>query len=265
MVNVTGTTILTVVFEGVGALLEQEVHLKRGCFFLPTPEPDPAPAAELILHLEAPGGARAELKVQVVQLTPGRAMALAFADLALARAALLPWFEAARGTPDAPRRAPRVFWGRSDAPTPLGAGASVDVDEKNEGPLYDRIQAMGTQQRMQLALHGDRTERLILMKDKVKTVQAFVLKNPRITMDEVRYLAGYRQASPDVLASIGGNSDWNQNPGIVTALVRNPKTPTTVAIKLLERLPVAEVQRLAKSNDVPRAVCLAARKRVTGG
>ena len=42
---------------------------------------------------------------------------------------------------------------------------------------------MSTQERMQLALHGDRTSRQILLKDKNKTIQAFVLKNPRISLD----------------------------------------------------------------------------------
>jgi hypothetical protein len=36
-------------------------------------------------------------------------------------------------------------------------------------------------------------------------------------------------------------------------------------VKLLDKLPPAEIRRLAKSNDVPRAVNQAARKRVADG
>jgi hypothetical protein len=128
--------------------------------------------------------------------------------------------------------------------------------------LYDQIKAMGSQEKIRLALHGDRAARLILLKDVNKTIQTFLLQNPRITIDEVRYLAGYRQASPDALQAIAAHREWGQNANVVAALVRNPKTPATIAVKLLDKLAVTELRRLAKGNEVPRAVQVAARKRV---
>jgi len=107
----------------------------------------------------------------------------------------------------------------------------------------------------------DRAARLLLLKDTNKTIQVFVLQNKRITLDEVRYIAGYRQAHPDVLVTIAGNRDWTASPAVVSALVRNPKTPSPTAVKLLDKLPIADVRRLAKSNDVPRPVQMAARKK----
>jgi hypothetical protein len=112
-------------------------------------------------------------------------------------------------------------------------------------------------------LHGDRAARLVLVKDVNKTVQTFLVQNPRITLDEIRYLAGFRQANPDVLATIGAHREWGQHQGIVAALIRNPKTPTSTALKLLDKVAVSELRRLAKSNDVSRAVQAAARKRAT--
>ena len=58
------------------------------------------------------------------------------------------------------------------------------------------------------------------------------------------------------LALKGRNRPW-----FVSMLVRNPKTMTPTAVKLLEKLPMAEIRKLAKSNDVPRAVSIAARKK----
>jgi hypothetical protein len=95
-------------------------------------------------------------------------------------------------------------------------------------------------------------------------VQTFLLQNPRITLEEIRTMAGSRQSLPDVLQSIAGHRDWSQNPGILTALVRNPRTPVPAAVRLLDRLPEQELRRLARSNDVPRGVQTAARKRLSG-
>jgi len=49
----------------------------------------------------------------------------------------------------------------------------------------------------------------------------------------------------------------------VTALIHNPKTPPVTAVKLLDKLPMSEVRRLARTGEAPRAVTIAARKRCT--
>jgi hypothetical protein len=100
------------------------------------------------------------------------------------------------------------------------------------------------------------------MKDTNKTIQLFILQNPHLTLDEVRWMAGNRQGHAEVLQQIGGREEWAREPGIATALVRNPRTPPGVAVRLLDRLPLQELRRLARSDDVVRAVQLAARKKV---
>jgi hypothetical protein len=61
---------------------------------------------------------------------------------------------------------------------------------------------------------------------------------------------------------VAKNREWTGKPGIVQALVRNPKTSTPTAIRLLDKVPVAELRRLAKSNDVRRPISAAARKKL---
>ncbi len=124
---------------------------------------------------------------------------------------------------------------------------------------------MNTNQKMQLGMRGDRVARTLLLKDLNKNLQSFVIQNPRITLDEVRSLAANRQALPDVLNTIAANKDWGNNPNIVVALVRNPKTPGATVTRLIDKVPIAEVRRLAKANDVPRPVVAAARKRLADG
>jgi hypothetical protein len=254
---------LAIVFGQTTDLLSQRAYLAKGALFVPAPEPPPEPFAEMTLQIEAPAGDVVELYAHAVQISP-RGVALAFADLTEARAALEPLFERAL---EAPSREPssdgttRVFWTE-----PRAARTEVDRSSSSaadEALLYDQIRAMSSQEKIHLALHGDRPARMILLRDVNKTAQTFLVQNPRITIDEIRYLAGFRQANPDVLATIAGHREWGQNPGIVAALIRNPKTPSATAVKLLDKVAVAELRRLAKSNDVPRAVQAAARKRAT--
>jgi hypothetical protein len=275
-----GESILTVIFQQAAELTAQEAHVARGAFFLPAPEPVPEPLAELVLRVESPTSHVVEVPVRVVHISPTH-VALALLEPGTGRVALAPLFDAAKHGPGGDG-ATWVFWGRPAARPPSEAPAAeppvaeepAEPEPPPEPPLqlsaepedallYDRIKAMSSQEKMQLALHGDRAARLLLLKDVNRTVQTFLLQNPRITIDEIRYIAGYRQANPDVLATIAAHRDWGQNANVVAALVRNPKTPAMAAVKLLDRVAPAELRRLAKGAEVPRAVQAAARKKVT--
>jgi hypothetical protein len=159
--------------------------------------------------------------------------------------------------PPAPAAAPAA----ETPDTPEDAAIELDETAKMEA----EIAAMNTNQKMQLAMRGTRVARTLLLKDVNKNLQTFIIQNPRITLDEVRSIAANRQMNPDVLNTIAGNKDWGNNPNIVLALVRNPKTPQGTAAKLVDKIPLAEARRLAKANDVPRVVVSAARKRLDGG
>ena len=217
----------------------------------------------------------------MLQIVQGRGIAIAFDDIAVAKKKFAALFVEAESVEDPLAGATWVFWGRSEgapnalAPAPDANEASDagDADEKDTdtalskddaaAALRAQLETMPSHQKIQLAIHGDRTARLLLIRETNKSFQTFVLQNKRITLDEVRYIAGYRQASADVLNAIAQNKDWSQNAGIASALVRNPKTPSMTAVKLLDKLAPAEVRRLAKSNDAPRAVQIAARKRAS--
>jgi hypothetical protein len=239
------------------SLLEQEAHLSHGGLFVPVPEPAPTPLDQFELCILGPLGDEAALEAQVVQIAGG-GMALTFEDPARAGELLMPMLQAAREKePESQGKGgAEVSWERPEVD-------DGDAEEEEAaGTLYSRIKAMSTQERMRLARHGTRPERLLLMKDLNRTIHTFLLQNPRITLDEVRHMAGNRQTGAEVLEMIAKNREWMQIPGIVQALVRNPKTATPTAIRLLDKVPVAEIRRLAKSNDVRRPISMAARKRL---
>jgi hypothetical protein len=268
--------VLTLIL-GHSDLSVQAAHLARGALFLPEPEPLPEPFAEIVLRVETASGAAVELDGRVLQILLGHGIAVAFDDMASAKARLLPLFaEPAAGD----EGATFLFWGRSatttvaaqvaapalaEPPEPASPAAVAELDLADTAKAEAEIAAMNTNQKMQLAMRGDRVARTLLLKDVNRSLQNFIVQNPRITLDEVRTLAGSRLANPDVLVTIAANKDWGNNPNVILALVRNPKTPPATAAKLVDKVPIAEVRRLAKANDVPRVVMAAARKRVADG
>jgi hypothetical protein len=145
--------------------------------------------------------------------------------------------------------------------------APAEPEAEAEGPprgaLTDRIKAMSVQQKMQLALSGSREERLALIRDPTKVAHLFVLKNPRIGVDEVQYAARSPNLAPDAIRMIAEHQEWSGSAAICTALVRNPKTPLPIALKLLERVPMSELRAIAKGGARDQLVH-AARRKVSG-
>jgi hypothetical protein len=266
-----GDDALTVVMPRRANVEEQRDHLRRGACFVPLPDPPPGPFEELAVVLLA-GGKSFETSARVVQILAPVGMALELTD----PSAVERWLDETLTNWEHDDEGPLYAqWGRLDeaereAPAsnqpleePLDEAPPVDSDER-ELPLTERIQEMTTAEKMQLALHGDKTARTLLLKDPNKTIHAYIVRNKGITEDEIRYIAGYRQTNPDVLRQIGDTREWLKNPRILVALVTNPKTPATTATKLLTQLPPAELRRIAKSQSVPRVISAAARRLVVG-
>ena len=141
--------------------------------------------------------------------------------------------------------------------------AGANDEEQAQGPLSERLKAMNATEKMQLALSGSRDERMALLRDFNKTLHVYVLKNPRIGLDEIQYAAKQPNLSPDALKLIAEHREWGLSPGVCTSLVRNPKTPLPLALRLIDRLPPAEVRALAKGGARDQVVH-AARRKVTG-
>jgi hypothetical protein len=273
--------VLTVIL-GRADLATQRGHLDRGALFLPEPEPLPEPFVEIVLRVEDAAGNGVDLDGRVLQILPGRGIAVSFDDMAGAKKKLAPLFEAGIAGTDEPTY---IFWGRgtmkklsSPAPNTIPAPPIVDnivsipqiaikvpLELNETMKLEAEIAAMSAPQKIQFAMKADRAGRVLLLKEPNKTIQTFLLQNPRITIEEVKHIAGFRQAGPEALNAISVNREWTGNPGVVSALVRNPKTPGPTAVKLMEKLSMDEIRRLAKSNDVPPAVTAAARKKVAAG
>lgn len=120
--------------------------------------------------------------------------------------------------------------------------------------LIRRIMFMNTKDRMKLAMKGDREARSILVRDSNKVVCSAVVKNPRITEQEIENISAMRTVADEVLRIIAMNRSWARAYPIIHNLVRNPRTPIPTAMNILPRIRTKDLQTLSQNKNVSEAV-----------
>ena len=190
----------------------------------------------------------------------------------------------ARRTFDAlPAQALARFLGRKDVPQPMRdffAARGIqpeEVPETADDPLIDDgaasdeaedidprvLSTMPVVDRLKIAMRGNREQRAQLIRDANKMVSVAVLGSPKVTEAEVEGYARMANLSEDVLRVIATNRAWVKNYNIVSALTRNPKTPTALAMGFLQRLNERDLKMIAIDRNASEPVRLAARKFVS--
>ena len=120
--------------------------------------------------------------------------------------------------------------------------------------LIRRIMFMNTKDRMKLAMKGDREARSILIRDSNKVVCSAVVKNPRVTEQEVENIASMRTVAEEVLRLIALNRSWARSYPIIHNLARNPRTPVPTVMNILPRIRTKDLTNLAQNRNVSEAV-----------
>ncbi len=130
--------------------------------------------------------------------------------------------------------------------------------ERDEDPrvrhAYRRILTLTTAQKALLALRGGREERRILVRDSNKVVALCVLRNPKVSEQEIETIARMRNVHEEVLRTIGTNREWVRNYSIIAGLVRNPRTPPGIATNFVPRLNTHDLKILAQDKNVPEII-----------
>jgi hypothetical protein len=143
--------------------------------------------------------------------------------------------------------------------------AEPDEDEGDERmPLRRRLQRMGMEEKINLALTGDREMRMALASDTNRAIHPYLLKNRQITIHEIAHLARLPTTNPDVLERIADHKPYTQNSAVLKSLVFNPKTPISTSIRLLDRLPRSELQQIARRSSMHQRLVMAAKKKLGG-
>ena len=135
-----------------------------------------------------------------------------------------------------------------------------DIDERKGKSIWAALLKMTVSEKVQLAFKGDKTVRMILVRERNRLVSSAAIKNPRITENEVEAIAGMRNVEEEVLRIIGNRRDWTSKYPIAAALVKNPKAPVGVVLPLINRLTLRDLKGLKDDRGVSEAVRVNARK-----
>lgn len=133
------------------------------------------------------------------------------------------------------------------------APAAGDVDDAT-GLSEGQIRLLPVPARVRLARGAGRLLRSFLLRDPNARVALAVLGGSGISEQEVEQVARSRNVSEDVLVEIARHREWIAKPGIVRALVGNPRTPVAIGVRLVPRLGTRELRDLSRDRNVPDAV-----------
>lgn len=180
---------------------------------------------------------------------------------------------------DVPLEMREFFVGRGIvvAPTPapdltaplVDDGPVVDEEggatEDDHASMTQRLAAMTVPEKVKAAMKGTREMRAVLIRDPNKLVALSVLSCPKVSETEVESFARMGSVGEDVLRTIGQTRAWVKSYNITMALVKNAKTPVAMSLTLLNRLNEADVRRISIDRNVPEALRIAARRKLSPG
>jgi hypothetical protein len=129
-------------------------------------------------------------------------------------------------------------------------------------PIERRLAGMSVGEKVKMALHGTREWRTFLARDRAGVIQAALVRNPRVTLDEMTALARAPALAPDAAEALAQHAGFGSSPMIALALVRNPRTPLPTAINMVARLTPTDLRTVAKGVGVRAQVASAARKKL---
>lgn len=127
-------------------------------------------------------------------------------------------------------------------------------------PLHQRIATMTMSQKIRRAALGSREELMMLVRDHNKIVASAAIRSPKMQESEVVLVSRNRNISDEVLRIIGSTPEWVKSYGVKRNLVENPKTPVTIASRLVQHLRENDLRAVAKSKNVTGPIKDAARR-----
>ena len=138
------------------------------------------------------------------------------------------------------------------APTPIQPPEKVDIRTQiAEAELPEKVK---------LAMFGTAVARGLLIRDANKLVQQAVLKNPKLTPQEIESFAKSPNVSEQVLRLIADSRVHMKSSEVKLAIVKNPKTPVDIALKWLRYLQKPDIKDISRSRNVSNVVSTSAKR-----
>ncbi len=120
--------------------------------------------------------------------------------------------------------------------------------------MFQQIAIMSVKERVMLAIKGTREARMILVRDPNRIVACAVLRNPRITDNEIEGISAIRTVPEDVLRQIAQNRAHTKSYAVIHNLVRNPRTPVALSLNFLNRILTRDLKVLGSNKNVPDVI-----------
>ncbi len=139
-------------------------------------------------------------------------------------------------------------------------GPEPATPEQREATIV-LVSRMTVPEKLEAALKGTREMRSILVQDTNRVVAMTVLSSPKLSEAEVESFARMGRVGEEVLRNIGQARAWLKHYPIVLALVKNPKTPLGISLKLLPRLTARDLKTVSIDRNIPDPLRVAARRR----
>lgn len=126
--------------------------------------------------------------------------------------------------------------------------------------LYQRLADMTMSQKIRRASLGTKEELMLLVRDHNKVVASAAIRSPKMQESEVVMVSRNRNISDEVLRIVGNTPEWLKSYSVKKNLVENPKTPVTIAQRLVTHLRETDLRSISKSKNVTGPIKDAARR-----
>ena len=143
---------------------------------------------------------------------------------------------------------------------PESPGTEPDQGGARHTSLLQSIREMSVIEKIRLARFGTTDARRMLVHDRNRLVALAAVHSPKLTEKEVLRWAKARHLSDEVIRTIAGNREWTRHYAVRYALVTNPRTPVTEAMRFVQTLVERDLKTLMRSREVPAPVSQTARK-----
>jgi hypothetical protein len=133
----------------------------------------------------------------------------------------------------------------------------VEETERRQS-AYDQIRSLSRTQKLLLALRAERYERKVLSKEPDPEILLYLCKNPKITLDEILYIARSGSLNGPVAEIIARNAAWIQSETLRLTLIENPRTPVPLALRLIPALGEKNLRTVARNWNLKTPIKQAA-------
>jgi hypothetical protein len=127
--------------------------------------------------------------------------------------------------------------------------------------LWHRYDTLSKAEKLKLARSGGLDAVRMILRDRDASLAPLVLDNPRLEPQDIAGLLRTFKPSAVFFERLSRNARLMRNSELMESIVRHPKAPVGLAVRLVGRLPMDSVRRIARTGSARMPIVTAARKR----